>query len=26
VKAVTWHGLTVEPMDAGWRAWVLLDV
>jgi SHS2 domain-containing protein len=26
VKAVTWHGLTVEPADAGWRAWVLLDV
>jgi SHS2 domain-containing protein len=26
VKAVTWHGLTVEPTDAGWRAWVLLDV
>jgi SHS2 domain-containing protein len=26
VKAVTWHGLTVEPTAAGWRAWVLLDV
>jgi SHS2 domain-containing protein len=26
VKAVTWHGLTVEPTDAGWRTWVLLDV
>ena len=26
VKAVTWHGLTVEPTDAGWRGWVLLDV
>jgi SHS2 domain-containing protein len=26
VKAVTWHGLTVEPANAGWRAWVLLDV
>jgi len=26
VKAVTWHGLTVAPTDAGWRARVLLDV
>jgi len=26
VKAVTWHGLTVAPADAGWQARVLLDV
>jgi protein archease len=26
VKAVTWHGLAVEPTGDGWRARVILDV
>jgi SHS2 domain-containing protein len=26
VKAVTYHGLTLEPSDGGWRARVVLDV
>ena len=26
VKAVTYHGLTFEPADEGWRAHVVLDV
>jgi SHS2 domain-containing protein len=26
VKAVTWHQLRLEPVAAGWRARVILDV
>ena len=26
VKAVTWHGLSVDRVDEGWRARVILDV
>jgi SHS2 domain-containing protein len=26
VKAVTYHGLTVEPCERGWKAQVILDL
>jgi len=26
VKAITYHGLIVEPIDAGWRAEVIVDI
>jgi SHS2 domain-containing protein len=26
IKAVTWHGLTVEPAAGGWRARVIFDI
>jgi SHS2 domain-containing protein len=26
VKAITYHGLTVEPADGGWRAEVIVDI
>ena len=26
IKAVTYHGLVVEPTDSGWRARIILDI